>query len=290
MTEAQQSYVELSGAAGGSRPHSGGSRLPTDPPHQLTPAEIARLRALLYAQALDEERLREDTAGGLNSAIAQTRSVDSDYTYFGESTHAWAVFADDPKRSAGQPQRLIGTMMIIFQLLTYRLFAVEAMEDYRSGRVAVTVQHADCLAANEQPEQNFSCEAEFTNKMDAFVAFFMLGIFLTGDLLQAGRVLAKAPWGVPMCFAVLAAVEVVCAFLAASIAVSYSLFIGELTDAVEVGVGLLFIRELSQRAYAGIRYGKTKQYLQFFSVLTLLVVAGMCMDPAYAYLFAGHVQ
>jgi hypothetical protein len=286
MTEATQQspYVEMSGAGG-----------PPMDPHSafLTPPEIARLRALLYAQTLEEERRLNDIDGGLNNNnnnIAQTRSVDSDYTYFGESTHAWAVFADDPKRSAGQPERLIGTMIIIFQLFTYRLFAVEAMEDYRSGRVVVTVEHADCLASNEQPDQNFSCEAEFTNNTDAFVAFFMLGIFLTGDLLQAARVLGKAPWGVPMCFAILAAVEVVCAFLAASIAVSYNLYIGEVTDAVEVGVGLLFIRELSQRVYAGIRYGKTKQYLQFFSVLTVLVVAGMCMDPAYAYLFAGHVQ
>ena len=61
--------------------------------------------------------------------------------------------------------------------------------------------------------------------------------------------------------------------------------IGEVTDAVAVGVGLLFIRELSQRAYTAIQYGKAKQYKSFFGVLTALIVIGMMMDPLCEYLF-----
>lgn len=108
--------------------------------------------------------------------------------------------------------------------------------------------------------------------------------------MQAGRAIRDAPWGMSIFFACLAGIEVVCAFMAASIAVSYHLFIGEVTDAVEVGVGLLFIRELSQRTYSGLRYGKTKQYRNFLIVLSILVTFGLIMDPLTAKIFAGYIQ
>jgi hypothetical protein len=67
-------------------------------------------------------------------------------------------------------------------------------------------------------------------------------------MLQAGRAIRDAPRdGFARLFVCIAGIEVVSAFLAASVAVSYHLFIGEITDAVEVGVGLFFIRELSQQ-------------------------------------------
>ena len=102
--------------------------------------------------------------------------------------------------------RIVGTAIIIFQCFTYWLFAQEAIEDYNSGEVAVTTTHSNCLAYNEEPQDNFTCDAEFTNDFDAFVAFFMLGIFLAGDFLQAGRVIRKAPTATTMIFACLAAV------------------------------------------------------------------------------------
>ena len=78
----------------------------------------------------------------------------------------------------------------------------------------------------------------------------------------------------------------VCAYIAATIAISYNLYIGEVTDAVEVGVGLLFIRELSTRAYHGIRHKGVKQYKSFFFVLVLLVVLGFGGEALYERLFA----
>jgi hypothetical protein len=185
---------------------------------------------------------------------------------------------------------MVGTLIIIFQLFAYRLFAAEAIGDFQQGQVPLMISHQSCQEMEGEPYENFQCEAEYTNTMDAFVAFFMLGIFLAADVLQAGRALRDAPWGIPKVFACFAGIEVCCAFLAASIAVSYHLFIGEITDAVEVGVGLLFIRELSQQTYRGIRYGKTKQFRNFFVVLFLLVALGMIMDPLTAKLFAGYVQ
>jgi hypothetical protein len=64
------------------------------------------------------------------------------------------------------------------------------------------------------------------------------------------------------------------------------LYIGEVTDAVEVGVGLLFIRELSTRAYHGIRHKGVKQYKSFLSVLVLLVALGFGGEALYEHLFA----
>eukprot|EP00545_Synedropsis_sp_CCMP1620_P003354 CAMPEP_0119018520 /NCGR_PEP_ID=MMETSP1176-20130426/19602_1 /TAXON_ID=265551 /ORGANISM="Synedropsis recta cf, Strain CCMP1620" /LENGTH=263 /DNA_ID=CAMNT_0006972543 /DNA_START=85 /DNA_END=876 /DNA_ORIENTATION=+ len=244
----------------------------------FTPSEIARLKQILLNSSNHHHHHPH--------SLAETASMDSDYPEFTDSTHAWAVFADNPQKRAGGLERAVGTVVILFQLFTYWLFASEAIEDYQAGQVVVKTAHADCLAADEEPQGNFTCEAEVTNQLDAFVAFFMLGVFLTSDFLQAFRVIRDAPNGSPLVFASLAGIEVVCAYLAACIAISYNLYIGEVTDAVEVGVGLLFIRELSQRAYAGIRYGKTKQYKVFFGVLTSLVVIGMVLDPVWERKFA----
>ena len=217
-------------------------------------------------------------------------SLDSDYPGFGESTHAWAVFADNPQKRAGVLDRVVGSIVIFFQLFTYWMFASEAIEDYASGQVVVTTSHASCAEAGEVLDENsiFQCEAGSTNNFDAFVAFVMLGIFLAGDFIQAFKVVCMAEFGNPLIFALLATLEVFMAFISASIAVSYNLYIGEVTDAVEVGVGLLFIRELSQRAYAAIRDGKAKQYGTFFVVLGTLITVGMLMDPFCEFLFASY--
>ena len=244
----------------------------TDGHAQLTSEEVVRLKKLLTSSNWDTN--------------SEQRSLDSDYPEFMESTHAWAVFADDPEKRATRMDRVVGTLIIAFQLLTYWIFAAEAIGDYQASQVVVMTSHANCLSANEQPQDSFTCEANFTNNFDAFIAFFMLGIFLTGDFLRAVRVIQSAPFGTTLIFACLAGIEIVAAYFAACIAVSYNLYIGEVTDAVEVGVGLLFIRELSQRAYTGIRHGKIKQYKSFFGVLTALVVIGMCMDPLCERLFA----
>lgn len=241
------------------------------PAESLSVEEIELLRKILQSTATPR-------AEAIYRA-ATFESMDSEYPEFSESTHAWAIFADNPKKRASSLDRLVGTMIIAFQLFTYWIFAEEALDDYKKGLVAVTTKHATCLASNEEPQEDFSCEASVTNNLDAFIAFFMLGIFLAGDVLQAGRVLRNATTLIPLLFAALAGFEVMAAFLAACISVSYHLHIGEVTDAVAVGVGLLFIRELSQRAYVGIRQGKTKQYRSFFTVLAILVVCGMLMDP-----------
>ncbi|CAJ1944972.1 unnamed protein product [Cylindrotheca closterium] len=250
----------------------------TDPRFQLTASEIGQLKLIL----------------GRGDAISlAATSLDSDYPQYEESTHAWAVFADNPKKRAGKWERAVGIVIIIFQLFAYRLFALEAIEDFQRGSVPVMVSHADCAAAYEQPNQNFTCEAQYTNTIDAFVAFFMLAIFLTKDFIQAGKSIRDSVGkGWVFGFALLAAVEVTSAFVAAGIAVSYHLFIGEVTDAVEVGVGLLFIRELSRQTYAGLKEGrgKNKQYKHFLAVLSILIVLGMCMDPLTAKIFAGYIQ
>jgi hypothetical protein len=296
----------------------------------LSPLELARLRELLND---DDE-------------------ADSNYTEYAETTHAWAVFADNPEKRATKFDRLVGTIIIIFQLFTYYLFAryvqphahpficggllvirivdsvahftqivhffSEAIEDYQLAAVpgtsllvnsvthslnlypsltiiiimlafvsSVLVGHQTCLASNEAPYENFQCQAEFTSHMDAFVAFFMLSIFLTPDLLQAVRAIRDAPkWTPTFFFATCAGLEVLCAYIAATIAISYNLYIGEVTDAVEVGVGLLFIRELSTRAYHGIRHKGVKQYKSFLSVLVLLVALGFGGEALYEHLFA----
>lgn len=232
----------------------------------LSPQEIIRLRQLLNSPDTD---------------------ADSEYTEFAETTHAWAVFADNPEKRATKLDRFVGSVIIGFQLFTYYLFASEAIEDYQLGVVPVMVQHDVCEASNESPDGNFVCQAELTSHFDAFVAFFMLSIFLTPDFLQAFRAIRDAPMCTPtFAFASLAGLEVVCAYIAATIAISYNLYIGEVTDAVEVGVGLLFIRELSTRAYHGIRHKGVKQYKSFFSVLVVLVIIGFACEAIYERLFA----
>ena len=143
----------------------------------LSPHEVQLLRQMLARGG-----------GGENNnipAIQTAPTQDSEYSAFVESTHAWAVFADDPNKRATVLDRFVGILIICFQLFTYWLFAAEAVDDYRSGEVPVMTGHANCLASNGAPaEESLTCEAEFTNDFDAAVAFFMLGIFLTGDFLQ----------------------------------------------------------------------------------------------------------
>ena len=275
------------------RHHQPQSPSPSPP---LTAYELSRLRSLLAltskgprtsdptepaAMALSTEEFLD---GHPNSAAAMLASIstDSDYPHFHESTHAWAVFADDPRKSATWQDRLVGVFIIAFQLYTYTVFGAEAVQDYQAGQVPVMIRHDDCQAAAYQPDANFHCEAQYTNNRDAFVAFFMLGIFLSGDMIQALRVLADAPSVMAKCFALLAFAEVVGAFCAACLAVSYNLYIGEVTDAIEVGVGLLFIRELSSKTYAGIRNGKRRQYQEYISCLIVLILIGMATDPLCA--------
>ena len=210
-----------------------------------------------------------------------TASTDADsfYSEFPETTHAWAVFADQPQRNATRTDRLVGTLIIMFQLFTYTLFVMEALEDYEKGVVPIMITHSDCQAENEYPHDNFTCEAEFTNHFDAFVAFSMLSIFLTPEILQATRAVCAAPFfSHTMFFAGLAAIEVLYAYVAATIAISYELYIGEVTDAIEVGVGLLFIRELSARAYHGIRHKGVKQYKTFGVVVTSLILIAFVVE------------
>ena len=251
----------------------------------LSSQEVALLRQWLVQ---NKHNLKKSPDNNNDNDAQSYVSLDSEYPEYTESTHAWAVFADNPDKRATTMDRIVGTLIILAQLFTYGLFATEAIEDYQKGQVIVRTPHSNCVAYNEEPADNFYCEAEFTNHFDAFVAFFMLGIFLTGDVLRAGRVILSAPMGSTMFFACLAGIEVAAAFVAACISVSYNLYIGEVADAVEVGVGVLFIRELSQRAYAGIRHGKIKQYKSFFSVLVILIVLGMIMDPLCERLFAAN--
>jgi hypothetical protein len=242
---------------------------PKQPTGELTLEEIAQIRQVL-------DKFEGDTL---------SQSTASVYEEFPETTHAWAVFADHPENKASTMDRLVGCMIIIFQLFTYWLFASEAIEDYEKGVVPVMTTHENCMASNESPNENFTCEAEYTNNFDVFVAFFMLGIYLASDFQQAGRAIRQAPFVTPFAVACRVGFEVVCAFFAASISISQKLFIGEVTDAIEVGVGLLFIRELSTRAYHGIRQKKTKRYKPFFAILLGTVVVGMLIHPAREALF-----
>ena len=237
----------------------------------LTPHELRQLRRLLNNKNI------------INNLDDET-DADSEYSEFPETTHAWAVFADKPQRKATKMDRFVGTSIILFQLFTYSLFVVEALEDYQKGVVPVLISHQDCDASQEQPADNFQCEAEVTSNFDAVVAFFMLSIFLTPEILQALRAVRAAPrWTSTMVFASLAAIEVISAFVAAAIAISYQLYIGEVTDAIEVGVGLLFVRELSARAYHGIRHKGVKQYKSFAAMLISLIAGGLLVEATCEY-------
>lgn len=191
---------------------------------------------------------------------------------------------------------MVGLFIIAFQLYTYSVFAAEAIQDYAESQVPVMIDNNACRNMGEEGMidlNNYNhyyndygssstllqCEANYTNTRDAFLAFFMLAIFLAADMIQAMRVLVDAPLGLGKVFAFLAFAEVMGAFASACLAVSYELYIGEVTDAIEVGVGLLFIRELSQKTYAGVRNGKTRRYSTYFGVLVVLISVGMCMDP-----------
>ena len=83
----------------------------------LSPLELARLRLLL---------------------LNNDNDADSDYSEFAETTHAWAVFADNPEKRATKLDRLVGSIIIVFQLFTYYLFASEAIQDYQLGAVSGT--------------------------------------------------------------------------------------------------------------------------------------------------------
>lgn len=235
----------------------------------LSPHEIATLR-----QMLDNGNLT-----AVPSKDEDDADANSEYSEFPETTHAWAVYAEKPKRKATKMDRFVGTMIILFQIFTYGLFANEAIEDYQHGSVPVLTTHNNCQASNEEPQDNFTCEAEYTSHWDAFVAFSMLSIFLTPEILQAARCVLAAPFLSPsMMFACLAGIEVVFAYIAATVCISYQLYIGEVTDAIEVGVGLLFIRELSARAYHGIRHKGVKQYKSFIGMLASLLLAGFVIE------------
>jgi hypothetical protein len=239
---------------------------------QLTRQEVMQLRRLL-------------NNNNLIQGIVASASTDanSEYSEFPETTHAWAVFADKPQRNATKTDRFVGTVIIAFQLFTYALFVREAIDDFDKGVVPVMTSHANCQAQNENPSDYFACEADSTNHFDALVAFSMLSIFLTPEILQATRaVYAAPPMSQTMVFAVLAAMEVLFAYGAATIAISYELYIGEVTDAIEVGVGLLFIRELSARAYHGIRHKGVKQYRTFVVLVTSLILTAFAVEAVCA--------
>jgi hypothetical protein len=241
----------------------------------LTEDEILHLRALLSSPPFSNTNRTADPM-----ALANSMSTDSEYPHFDKSTHAWAVFADDPRKSATWQDRMVGLLIIAFQLYTYAVFAAEAIDDFHNGFVSVTINHKACVADAYTPDPyHLQCDADFTDNKDALVAFVMLGIFLSGDMIQAIRVLYEAPHGGPKLFASLALLEVSAAFFAACLSVSYNLYKGDVTDAVSAGVGLLFIRELSSKTYTGLRNGKRRQYYEYFGCLLALVSIGMCMDP-----------
>lgn len=255
--------------------------------HQLTPLEIARIRRILSnsSRGLFQEQQQ------CEPVLETKASVDSEHTEFMDSTHAWCISKEteiETKKPEKRMDRIIGAMIICFQLFTYYLFAKEAIGDYHGGIVQVTTTHDYCLASGFAPQENFVCEAEKTYFDDAFVSFFMLAIFLASDVQQAFRSIQKARSNscVSLVFALFVAFEVFCAFLAASISISQKLYIGEATDAIEVGVGILFIRELSSRAYEGLRQKKKKVYRSFFFVLLTMIVLGMLVDPLCEALFA----
>lgn len=245
----------------------------------LTQQELVHIRWLL--------RQNNQTPAKPTEIAPSLTSVSSNYEAFAGSTHAWVVFADNPEKRASSCDRAVGVLIIIFQIFTYFLFAREAILDYKYSPVPVMISHKRCQEYDQAPVDNFTCEALQTNVLDNLVAFFMLGIFLAADFLQAGRAIRDAPIDgtTTVLFALLAGVEVLAAYLSASIAISYNLHIGEVTEAVEVGVGLLFIRELSSRAYAGLRYKRQKQYVSFFAVVAVLLLGGFILYPTLNAIF-----
>jgi hypothetical protein len=252
----------------------------------LTPHEVLQLRKLLNNH---NQELQTSVTLKTSSSF-HSLGADSEYSEFPQTTHAWAVFAGNPQKRATIIDRIVGTFIMAFQMCTYFLFASEAMEDYSRGAVKVLVSHHTCQESGEEPVDNFVCEADETNHLDAAASFVMLSIFLTPEILGALRAVRNAYQNpdagkATLTFACLAAGEVISAFMAAAIAISYQLFIGEVTDAIEAGVGLLFVRELSSRAYSGIRHKGVKQYRSFGLMLVCLVFVGYLVEAcceAYA--------
>lgn len=246
----------------------------------LTPHEILQLRRLLNNHSQTQPSVNLKPSSSFHSTGA-----DSEYSEFPQTTHAWAVYSGNPGRKATIIDRTVGTFIMVFQMFTYYLFASEALEDYSRGAVKVLVSHRTCQQSGEEPVEDFICEADETSHFDAFAAFVMLSVFLTPEILGALRAVRNAyqnpdVGNITLVFAVLATVEVISAFLAAAIAISYQLYIGEVTDAIEAGVGLLFVRELSSRAYSGIRHKGVKQYRSFILMLVSLVIVGFALEAA----------
>uniref|UniRef100_A0A6U3S9B2 Uncharacterized protein n=1 Tax=Ditylum brightwellii TaxID=49249 RepID=A0A6U3S9B2_9STRA len=239
--------------------------------NNLTADDIEKLRCIV--QSFD------DNKGSIEIDNNSVSSDCSDYPEFAETTHAWFVFGD----ARNALDRFIGTTILLFQIYVYFLFAGEAIGDYQSGTVHVSIAHSDCFASDESidMQSNLVCDADQASTWDAFAAFFMLGIFLTSDIYQAYRAikLAFKTSVFNLMFAVLAFVEVITALLSATISISQQLYVGHATDAIEVGVGLLFIRELSSRAYQGLRYNSKKRYMGFFVILTVTVLFGFFSHP-----------
>ena len=251
----------------------------------LTSDELLQIRRLLVTCSS-----LQTSATLKSSSSYHSIGADSEYSEFPKTTHAWAVFAGNPQRTATILDRVVGTFIMAFQMFVYVLFASEAIEDYQRGAVKVLVSHHTCQNSDFQPKDNFICEADETSNFDAVASFVMLSIFLTPEMLGALRAVRNTYRNTdggraPFIFACLAAIEVITAFLAAAIAISYQLYIGEVTDAIESGVGLLFVRELSSRAYSGIRHKGVKQYRSFVLMLVCLVVMGFVVEAwceAYA--------
>ena len=262
----------------------------------LTQHEVLQIRRLLN-NGMPHNDTRHNAAIGIkpSSSFHSITGADSEYSEFPQTTHAWAVFADHPQRKATFLDRIVGTFVMIFQMFTYYLFASEAIEDYQRGAVPVLVSHDTCQRYNYEPGDEFMCDAEETSHLDAMASFVMLGIFLSSEVLGALRAMRNSYQNintmgiVSLIFASLAFVEVLSAYLAAAIAISYQLFIGEVTDAIEAGVGLLFVRELSSRAYAGIRHKGVKQYKSFGFTLMVLIVTGFVVE-AYCESYAIRLQ
>ena len=71
-------------------------------------------------------------------------SVDSDETEFLKSTHAWCVSKEiDTNKPEKEIDRIIGAIIIGFQMFTYYLFAAEAIEDYQKGGACADIETID---------------------------------------------------------------------------------------------------------------------------------------------------
>lgn len=273
-----------------------------EPP--LTPSEIALIRRILYGGDHGDfrERHQHHESQQQRLILQSPSSYDSEQTgEFRHSSHNWLVrrsstSADPAKlKRVNRVDRFLGASIVGFQLFTYWLFAAEAVEDYQKGVVEVFATH-DMCQTNDSDNDGFGlagdtllCASDRTYLNDAFVSFSMLAIFLASDIQQAfrsvrGAVRDNSP--VALASALVVALEVFCAFLAASVSISQKLYVGEVTDAIEAGVGLLFVRELSTRAYHGMRQKRKKAYWSFFLVLAVTIVLGMLVHPACEALLA----